>query len=50
MEGEWNHDRLVMIEFADKKTAEDWYHSDAYQAAKAIREPASNANFFIIEV
>lgn len=50
MEGVWNHDRLVMIEFADRKTAEDWYHSEGYQAAKAIRKPASDANLFIIEV
>lgn len=50
MEGEWKHDRLVMIEFVDKKTAEDWYHSEGYQAAKEIRKPASEANLFIIEV
>ncbi len=50
MEGEWNHDRLVMLEFPDKKTAEEWYYSKGYQDAKAIRLKASTAKFFIIEV
>lgn len=50
MEGEWNHDRLVMLEFSDKKTAEEWYYSKEYQEAKAIRQKASTANFFIIEI
>ncbi len=50
MEGSWNHDRLVMIEFADKKTAEEWYYSKEYQEARTIRLKASNAKFFIIEI
>ncbi len=50
MEGSWNHDRLVMIEFPDKKTAEEWYYSKEYQKARAVRLNASTAKFFIIEV
>lgn len=50
MEGSWNHDRLVMIEFPNKKIAEEWYFSKEYQEARAIRLKASNAKFFIIEV
>lgn len=50
MEGSWNHDRLVMIEFPNKKIAEEWYYSKEYQEARAIRLKASNAKFFIIEV
>jgi len=50
MEGSWNHDRLVMLEFPDKKTAEEWYYSKEYQEARAIRLKASTAKFFIIEV
>jgi len=50
MEGSWNHDRLVMIEFPDKKSAEEWYYSKEYQKARAIRLNASTTKFFIIEV
>lgn len=48
MEGEWNHDRLVLLEFSNKKTALEWYNSEEYQQARKIREKASSANFFIV--
>lgn len=48
LEGDWKHDRLVLLEFPSKEKALGWYNSEAYQAAKKIRENASKANFFII--
>jgi uncharacterized protein (DUF1330 family) len=48
MEGDWKHDRLVLLEFPSKEVALSWYHSEAYQQARAIREKASSANFLII--
>jgi uncharacterized protein (DUF1330 family) len=48
MEGEWNHDRLVLLEFPNKESALEWYNSENYQKAKKIREKASKANFFIV--
>lgn len=48
MEGEWKHDRLVLLEFPDKEKALEWYNSDGYQKAKNIRQKASVANFFIV--
>jgi uncharacterized protein (DUF1330 family) len=48
MEGEWKHDRLVILEFPNKETALEWYNSEGYQKAKKIREKASSANFFIV--
>jgi uncharacterized protein (DUF1330 family) len=48
MEGEWKHDRLVLLEFPDKESALEWYNSEAYQKAKIIRQKASSANFFIV--
>jgi len=50
LEGNWNHDRFVMLEFKDKATAENWYYSEKYTKAKEIRTKSSTANFFIIEV
>ncbi|HSF53783.1 MAG TPA: DUF1330 domain-containing protein [Algoriphagus sp.] len=48
MEGEWKHDRLVLLEFPNKEIALEWYNSPEYQKAKKIREKASSANFFIV--
>ncbi|WP_026954004.1 DUF1330 domain-containing protein [Algoriphagus vanfongensis] len=49
LEGEWEHDRLVMLEFPDKKSATDWYYSKEYQAAKEVRSKGSKAKFLVIE-
>ncbi|PZX54891.1 DUF1330 domain-containing protein [Algoriphagus chordae] len=49
LEGEWNHERLVMLRFPTKEKAEAWYHSDAYQHAKSVRSGAAKAKFLLIE-
>jgi len=49
LEGDWNHDRFVMLEFKDKETAEKWYYSEKYTKAREIRMKAAKGNFFIIE-
>lgn len=41
--------RHVIIEFKDYATALACYESPAYQAAKALREPASHADLVIID-
>jgi uncharacterized protein (DUF1330 family) len=48
LEGDWKHDRLVLLEFPSREKAMGWYNSETYQKAKKIRENASKANFFII--
>ncbi|GMQ23539.1 hypothetical protein Aoki45_02210 [Algoriphagus sp. oki45] len=48
LEGEWKHDRLVLLEFPDRQKALDWYHSEAYKKAREIRAKGSSANFFIV--
>jgi uncharacterized protein (DUF1330 family) len=48
MEGEWNFDRMVLLEFPNKELALEWYNSEAYQSAKKIRQNASSANLFIV--
>ncbi|EAZ82877.1 DUF1330 domain-containing protein [Algoriphagus machipongonensis] len=50
LEGEWNHDRLVMLEFKDRETAEKWYYSEKYTKAREIRSKGSKANFFIVDL
>ncbi|MFL0684115.1 uncharacterized protein (DUF1330 family) [Algoriphagus aquaeductus] len=48
LEGKWNHDRLVLLEFPNREKALEWYNSENYQKAKKIRENASSANFFLV--
>jgi len=50
LEGEWNHDRLVMLEFPDKDSALNWYYSKEYEQARLIRTKAATAKFFILEI
>ena len=49
LEGEWNHDRLVLLEFPDKNSVMNWYHSKEYEKARSIREKAATTKFFILE-
>lgn len=48
MEGT-SRDRNVVVEFKDLATAKACYESPEYQAAKAIRQKYSEADFIIIE-
>lgn len=40
---------VMMIEFDSKARAEEFYFSDAYQAAKAVRDECSETDLMIIE-
>ena len=40
---------VMMIEFESKEAADTFYHSEEYQAAKAVREECSDTDFMIIE-
>jgi uncharacterized protein (DUF1330 family) len=48
MEGT-SRDRNVVVEFKDLATAKACYQSAEYQAAKAVRQKYSEADFIIIE-
>jgi uncharacterized protein (DUF1330 family) len=39
----------VVIEFADLATAQACYDSPEYKAAKALRDPVSDADLVIVE-
>jgi len=49
VEGTWDADRTVVIEFPSLEQARSWYHSDGYQQLAAIRREASNADFVLVE-
>lgn len=40
--GEHDYDRVVVIEFPDYSTLNNWYHSQKYQSLIALREEAAN--------
>ena len=41
--------RTVIIEFPSYQAALDCYHSDAYQKAKALRDPVARGDLVIVE-
>jgi uncharacterized protein (DUF1330 family) len=49
LEGEPPRERIVVIEFESMDAAETYYKSAEYQAAKALRDGAARAQFFIVE-
>ncbi len=38
LEGAWEHERMVVVEFPDKAAALGWYHSEQYAPLRAIRQ------------
>ena len=42
LEGDWQPSRLVVLEFEDLAAAKRWYHSQAYQEARKLREGAGH--------
>ena len=49
LEGDWTPSRLVVLEFPDLATAEQWYASEGYQEAKKLREGAASLNMVAVE-
>jgi uncharacterized protein (DUF1330 family) len=49
VEGSWDAQRTVVIEFPSLDQARAWYHGDAYQQLAAIRREASTADFVLVE-
>jgi uncharacterized protein (DUF1330 family) len=46
LEGEWNPQRIVVVEFPSMEQARAWYYGDEYQAILPIRQRNSTARFF----
>jgi uncharacterized protein (DUF1330 family) len=49
VEGSWNAQRTVVIEFPSVEQARAWYRSEGYQEIAAIRREASTADIVIVE-
>lgn len=48
LEGDWNG-QLVLIEFPDRNSAQNWYGSDAYQKIVALRTANSVADVILVD-
>jgi uncharacterized protein (DUF1330 family) len=49
LEREWQHPRLVVIEFPSRTAAEEWYKSAEYQEIISLRHKSSVGNLVIVD-
>lgn len=49
LEGDWQPPRLVVLEFEDLAAAKRWYESEAYQAARKLREGAARMRMVAVQ-
>ena len=49
LEGPEETNRVVVLEFDSMEKAREFYNSDLYQAAIALRQPASEGQFILLE-
>ena len=49
LEGDWEPETLVMLEFESKEQAQQWYKSPAYSKAKEILRRAASTNVILVE-
>jgi len=49
LEGDWEPQRLVVIEFASTDAARAWFDSDDYRAARAVREGAGTWRMIVVD-
>jgi uncharacterized protein (DUF1330 family) len=49
LEGDWSPSRLVVVEFEDLEAAKRWYESEAYQAARKLREGAAQFRAVVVQ-
>ena len=49
VEGEWNPQRLVILEFDTVEQAKKWYDSEEYAGPKVMRHNSADTNVIIVE-
>jgi len=48
LEGDWSHDRVVVLRFPDVAAAQAWYDSPDYAGLRALRQQASEAQIVVV--
>ncbi|HYG02323.1 MAG TPA: DUF1330 domain-containing protein [Chryseosolibacter sp.] len=49
LEGDWNPQRIVIVEFPDVAKAKAWWSSELYSKAKVIRQRAAHTKMIVVE-
>ncbi len=49
LEGEWNPERIVVLEFPSVEIAKEWWNSEEYTKAKIIRQRAAHTKMLVVE-
>jgi uncharacterized protein (DUF1330 family) len=49
LEGNWNPERIVVLEFPNTQRAFEWWDSELYSRAKLIRQRSAKTKMIIIE-
>jgi uncharacterized protein (DUF1330 family) len=49
LEGPWDWERCVIMEFPDADAARAWYRSEEYAPLKAMRQAASETQLILVE-
>ena len=49
LEGDWNPQRLVILEFPSVGRAKQWWNSEGYSKAKSIRQRAATTKMLVVE-
>lgn len=49
LEGSWEHDRMVIVEFPDKESALAWYQSEQYRPLRDLRQRSADAVILLAE-
>jgi uncharacterized protein (DUF1330 family) len=49
MEGDWQPDRVVLLEFPDMAALKTWYNSNDYQSIIALRTDAADGDMIFVE-
>lgn len=49
LEGDWNPERVVIIEFDSVEQAKAWWSSEEYAPAKKLREQTAESRLIVIE-
>ena len=49
LEGTWQPKRLVLLEFPSVERAREWWASEEYAPAKALRQATSTGDMIIVE-
>ena len=49
LEGDWNPERIVVLEFPTIDRAKEWYHSKEYTAAKKIRHQNATSKMLLVQ-